>query len=525
MNKNKKQRLLMNKIKYYKVLLSNKNFSSDITKYNNFNLNLQIINRLKSKINKNKDFLSKKIPNKILNLNSDYDLKMRNKLIINTFNKEIYYFKRITLLNEIAKDKLVYIILNQLFSNKRENIEGNDIIFILSKIIFKHINNSILFSLGKRGEVIIYFKVYSNLAYRRNLRRFYSVLFNNILTLNNKNYIKNLTNKELLSLEDNQKEEKGYRTFLNKSTNLDLTSLTSKAQIFELLHLHQLDIFYKKGNQFILHKLNWFVSYLEYHLSKIYNKGVKFKIIQLNNPSLNSEILGKNIKILFSKEEAEIMSWSRLVKILSKSIKISKPVYAIPIGLEDNYENEKNLFQPKAYENYNSIFDYFNSKNYYKSINSIRDSKLSTEKINLRKNKTLSLLNLDPILGDKIKINNLINKSNIETKLNNFNFYNSNKKDNELWNFIIYFIMNNIQFKYLSGIRISLSGRMARRKMATRTKTYLFFKGTSKYSSLFNKEFKRINNNNIKFNQEFSRIYSINKNGLACFKIWLSYTS
>ena len=59
-------------------------------------------------------------------------------------------------------------------------------------------------------------------------------------------------------------------------------------------------------------------------------------------------------------------------------------------------------------------------------------------------------------------------------------------KDNDkLWEFIKIYIENNISFKYLSGIRVTLSGRIARRKMATRTRTYLFYNGTSKYSSIF----------------------------------------
>lgn len=228
------------------------------------------------------------------------------KLIIDIVNKEIYYFKNSNLLNEIAKDKLVHYILNRLFY-LINNDKNKDIILILSNIIYKHNNKSILSQYNKNGEVVIYLKVYRNKINNTNINpqegNFYikdrktDLLFNDIFTLNNNDNINPILQENSINYINNSNTIKEDEKIDLNSNKDNINNIPNKNELLNilsnLLYLYKLDNIYNNKN--IVN------NYIEYYLIKIYNKVVKLKIIELSNPGLSPQILGENIKILFSK--------------------------------------------------------------------------------------------------------------------------------------------------------------------------------------------------------------------------------
>ena len=178
---------------------------------------------------------------------------------------------------------------------------------ILSNIIYKHNNKSILSQYNKNGEVIIYLKVYRNKINntRSNLKYLpmeTQLLYKDVFSLNNNSnplYKENIVDYSVNLSFGNKGGTRENSTFAAKAFSYNnisgqrLNKDNTLNILLNLLNLCKLDTVYNNNNIFN--------NYIEYYLIKIYNKIVKLKIIELSNPSLSPYILGENIKILFSK--------------------------------------------------------------------------------------------------------------------------------------------------------------------------------------------------------------------------------
>ena len=472
--------------------------------------------------------MKNKIPfnhvNKIKNLYKAININMSEIYSYNYKNNHTNYQK-----NNLVK-QLIYIIFQYKYSKKLKSLIFQKLMLI-NNIRFSIINKSInllnyhknysliIPNINKNLKTVIYVTYYKGIMNSKNfdisnkLKIFnYLISLSNQKKINNFNSIVNSINMNLQEGLNNQKSllltEKNNIKLSNKNQNIIPNSFWNN--FLDLLKntmiLNNQNYFDSIINKRISYK--YIQSFLEYYLMGIYNHNIEIKMIELSKPYLDPYILGNNLAIYFSYKKESLRtkkSWTKLEKILKDKIEISSSY--LPKNFNDEFKNlndinHNNLVQKNKDPKTSIIF----KGNYSKNID-----KLNTFNIN----------NNIPLM--KQKVHN--SKGLLINLLSKASFNQGNTNNNILYNKIQYILSNCIKFKSILGIHLSLSGRFSRRKIANRARTIKMYKGYGKYSvnNLLNPFLKP--KNNKKFNEDYIRVYTTNRNGALSLKIKMSYTN
>ena len=203
-------------------------------------------------------------------------------------------------------------------------------------------------------------------------------------------------------------------------------------------------IFNFYGSWFNKHKLkNNFLSLLKTSLNNIYQKKVELNIINIKYLNLNSDILIKSIIVRLRNKK------SNTRKVLSKALKsggIAKMSY------RNLFINKNNKFKYKldSYKNYN-----------YTEIISLKKSNHSLE-----------------LLDSLAQQTNMLNKSTNNVTVD----YRNNS-------------LQNLKYKWVTGIRLEARGRLSNRSGASRARFYLKYKGSLKNMDYLNNYNKKLTSN------------------------------
>ena len=446
---------------------------------------------------------------------------------ININNNEIYSYNSINNHTNYQKNNLVkqliYIIFQYKYSKKLK-------LLIFQKLML--INNIKFFVINKSINLLDYHKNYSLMIpnINKNLKTIIYITYYKGIMNSKKTDINSTLNifKYLISL-SNKKKIDNFNSMIN-SISIDLQERLNNPKSLLLTENNKIlsnnsitpNSFWNNfldllRNIMILNNQNYFsfssinnrkISYkhiqyfLEYYLMGIYNHNVEIKMNELSKPYLDPSILGNNLAIYFSYKKESLRtkkSWARLEKILNDKIKISSSY--LPKNFNDNIKD--NSFISQNNPNKSSIIF---KGNYSRNID-----KFNTDNVN----------NNIHLVKQKIESN----KGLLIHFLSKASFNKGNTNNNILYNKIQYILSNYIKFKSILGIHLSLSGRFSRRKIANRARTIKMYKGYGKYSvnNILNPFLKP--KNNKKFNEDYIRVYTANRNGALCLKLKMSYTN
>ena len=304
-----------------------------------------------------------------------------NNMILSFFNMTFIFTKNI----KSARKRIEYkrTLINKIF---------------VSKALVKHTNNKTiitlftynrekLFLIKKIYEIYDQLKELNNKSYfKLNLKKY---MLKNIYTLYS---TKNVLKKESVKLISKVfKNTSNINKKKNNETKL-LLKISSKKSVYDinnfLIFFNTINNKYKLYNKllFDLQKLyfyqnkilllnnyryrDFFLLQIKSLISKIYNKNIEFKIINLKKLSLNSDVFAQAVALKLRNRK------NQLLNVLNKSLSLVKPTpynkYKI---LDYNLENKKkksyiiNINNYKFNEFLNKTFSYKNSIDLTKKLN------------------------------------------------------------------------------------------------------------------------------------------------------------
>jgi hypothetical protein len=255
-----------------------------------------------------------------------------------------------------------------------------------------------------------------------------------------------------------------YKTFLEKETIII-------AYYKLLLSLNN----YKFEDKFLL-KLKPFIK-------KIYNKEIEFNIINLKAIYLNSDIFTQAIALKLRNRD------NRLLKVLRYFL------YMVKLPKADFLKEQ---------------FVHIDIKNLW--VNKVKNLTLDSLDFNMKKDSLNQLLT------------SIFTNFNFSKKLEGNEFCESNNRYNvNSSTILLNYVLNNLRYKSIAGIRLEARGRLTRRFTASRSIFKIKWKGSLKnIDSSYRGLSSVILKGHLKSNIQYSMINSKTRNGAFGIKGWIS---
>lgn len=404
---------------------------------------------LKNKTNSKRNKLSY-LKYKILKKKSIYINKKRKR----NFLRKFFYRKNN---NKITIKRKLFLKHN----NKNNNNKNNKKITIKKKLLFK--NRTI-----KTTRKFISFR---EKIRDRNLKRFTRCL----LFRRNRNLDKNLKTLQKIQLTKFNREFKLLSKRLSNYRYRELAKLVPLYKILKIYKKHiyknwiknlkrkKLIIYYKQI--FEINKLKFqegFLIKLKNIISKLYKKNVKFNIIDLKYPHLDSNILTQIVCLKAKRRKYRIRYILRRRALKKRKIRMKKP----------------------------KVFLYLNKNMKLNSIKNIYVSKIS------KKTK-------------KKKIKDILNK--------NINKYYKNE------DIIENIVFSSLKNKFIKGIRMEAAGRLTKRLVASRSVyKHLQIGSIRNFKSSYTGLYGYLLRGHADSSTQYTKLESKNRNGSFGLKGWIS---
>ena len=341
----------------------------------------------------------------------------------------------------------------------------------VSKANLKHTNSKVIITLSIYNRQKIYFLnklKFLNKISKKNIYLLKKIKLQGIKIINLINKEKNLLNEILELGYDNFKnyEEKHYEDFIKKSLEK------------EMLKIYYKNLLYFNKSKFE----NTYLLKLKNLSSQIYKKKVEFNIVNLEYLHLNSDILSESIVIKLRNRN------NKLLRILKKSLKLIRLPYISKLNVKHDLNKiklDKMLFWNNI-QNLNTLLLMYLKK--YQNKNENKD-----------------------------KFNQLL------FEIFPFFIFANIKNKEERWKDIEKNVLNSINNKFISGIRLEATGRLSRRFTAAKSIFKFKYKGSLKnIHSSYKGLSSVILRGHVKSNIQYSNINSKTRNGSFGIKGWIS---
>ena len=304
-----------------------------------------------------------------------------NNMILSFFNMTFIFTKNIksarkrieykrTLINKIFVSKALVKHTNNktiitLFTYNREKL------FLIKKIYeiydqLKELNNKSYFKLNFKKYMLknIYTLYSTKNVLKKESVKLISKVFKNTSNINKK---KNNETKLLLKI-SSKKSVYDINNFL-----IFFNTINNKYKLYNKLLFDLQKLYFYQNKILLLNNYRYrdfFLLQIKSLISKIYNKNIEFKIINLKKLSLNSDVFAQAVALKLRNRK------NQLLNVLNKSLSLVKPTpynkYKI---LDYNLENKKkksyiiNINNYKFNEFLNKTFSYKNSIDLTKKLN------------------------------------------------------------------------------------------------------------------------------------------------------------
>ena len=304
-----------------------------------------------------------------------------NNMILSFFNMTFIFTKNIksarkrieykrTLINKIFVSKALVKHTNNktiitLFTYNREKL------FLIKKIYeiydqLKELNNKSYFKLNFKKYMLknIYTLYSTKNVLKKESVKLISKVFKNTSNINKK---KNNETKLLLKI-SSKKSVYDINNFL-----IFFNTINNKYKLYNKLLFDLQKLYFYQNKILLLNNYRYrdfFLLQIKSLISKIYNKNIEFKIINLKKLSLNSDVFSQAVALKLRNRK------NQLLNVLNKSLSLVKPTpynkYKI---LDYNLENKKkksyiiNINNYKFNEFLNKTFSYKNSIDLTKKLN------------------------------------------------------------------------------------------------------------------------------------------------------------